>query len=275
MSSLTSFQVALRRPNSAPSTDSDLLGIYLTIYDILVDDDEDVRDHGASIVSWILSDPALGTGTEDMQKLSLMPLAAKSRLLAFINSNFADSVALCVEATRRLTGTLSVVNQDGGCNSLGDDTDLQLFAVDTLLQELGRQDTTLFVQEKQNLFKDDVDDAEQWASILQSLTSTAIPLAVACQVEAWVLHGLTVLSNTAESETDGPLGWASKPAVFTVGMRVILGAQVVMHWAGNGVGISKYDEVRNLLEEFNEVGRAAAVHMIWLRRLQETLRKSH
>ena len=257
------------------STDSGLLGIYLTIYDILVDDDEDIRNQGASIVSWILSDPTLDTDTGEMQNLSLMPLTAKSRLLSFVKSGYVDSVVLCVEAVQRLTGTPPFIYRSGNGNSLDETTNLQLPPVGSLLQEVGQEDTTLFIEEKQNLFKDDVDNAEQWASVLRSLSSRAIPLTVASQVETWVLHGLLVLVDTASNERDGPLGWTSKPAVFTLGMRVILGAQVVLHWAGNGVIISKYDTLRNLLEKLIEVGGATAVHISWLCRIQETLGKSH
>lgn len=241
----------------------------------MIDDDEDVRDQGASIVSWILSDPTLDTVTGEMQTISLMPVAAKSRLLSFVKSGYANSVVFCVEAVQRFAGTPSVIHRSVDLTASGKDTNLQLPSVDSLLQEMGREDTALFIEEKQNLFKDDVDDAEQWASVLRSLSSTAIPLTVASQVEAWVLHGLAVIVDTASNKTDGPLGWTSKPAVFTLGMRVILGAQIVLHWAGNGVVISKYDKVRNLLEQLTEVGGATAVHMSWLCRIQETLGKSH
>src|SRR5690606_17180072 len=91
-----------------------------------------------------------------------------------------------------------------------------------------KEDTALFSQEKQNLYKDDVMDTVFWANLLRSLSSRPIPSVYVSDLTAWVLDGLSVLTETAKNEVDGPLGWTNKAEVFTLGFRVICAADVVL-----------------------------------------------
>ena len=82
---------------------------------------------------------------------------------------------------------------------------------------------------------------------------------------------------TADEEgKDGLMGWASKPEIFTLGMRVINIAAVLVSRefsASGSLGESKTvleGQLRSLLES----GRAASLHDEWLLRTQAALEMS-
>lgn len=230
--------------------------MYLALYDTLNDDDEEIRDTGADIVSWILS-PTLAEFTSQ----SLLPPAASFRFSIFLAQDYSGSPELFIQAICRLTGQTI---ETGSMRNSRSTTAVLLTPVHNLLASARKEDNSLFVEEKQNLFIDEVKEAETWSRVLQQLSKSACDKTVAADFSVWVVRGIDALTETAKSEVDGPLGWTSKPEVFTLGMRVILGAGVVQHWSTTGVVGAAEFCVLERLEKLRAAGQESLLHETWI-----------
>jgi hypothetical protein len=130
---------------------------------------------------------------------------------------FPTTVALMREGLWRLTGS-RILN---GCLA---PSAVQQFS------EARHESTALFAIEKQNLFVDEVREAVIWSRVLKRLSKRALTVEHAAALSKWVTEGLEKLIEVADSEVDGPLGWASRPNMFILGMRIILATDVLLCW---------------------------------------------
>ena len=268
VSSLECFKTGLRPFDLEASTDPRLLRIYLAIYDTLLDDDDDVRSKGAAIVSWILSDPIKPESGEPLiGDVSLCPPAAVVWLLEFMCTSYGYSERFFAECISRLTGmnlvdsTKSYNASDAQCSM--DNLSLYLIPVRNLLTVARKEDSSLFVEEKQNLYKDPVQEAERWAGAIHLLSPLTFQPRFASQFERWALEGLECLTKVASNELDGPLGWTSKPEVFVLGMRVLKAVEVVKTWAGQGLTTCSLEHLDVLTKKWN----TSNVHPLWTNKL--------
>ena len=281
-SSIAGFQGALRPYNLKAGTGPELLRVYIALHDSLNDDDEDVRQKGADTTSWVFSTPVSADGPVEAINLSLGPVVAKTRLSNFLALNYHESTPLFSEAIQRLTGMMpegkDLSDRKGDqvvvTNSGDDRLNTHLTPVKESLLEAMKEDRSLFVEEKQNLFIDEVKESEMWARLIQELSAVALKPRVVSALKSWVKEGLESLIETARDATDGPLGWTSKPEVYTLGMRVILAAEVVMYWARKGVTDVEGGETEMLLQELLKVGIQSSLHVLWLQRIQEAIEKT-
>lgn len=253
------------------------LGVYLALYDSLVDDDEDVRGQGARVASTILSVTASTAADTDTTTLSLSPPAAKERLLHFLSESYRSSVLLCVESVRRLTGMDSVLDsasanmQDHGAQIKQASINFHFRPVADLYSEARTTSNIVFVEERQNLYIDTVSEAEAWAQLLLRLDPDAWPLSVASDLETWTVEGLAQILKTLQSGVDGALSPTSKPEVFTLFTRVILAAKVlIVRWETRASSVEKGQEhiCVELLEKLLELGRSRLFHDLLLHRIE-------
>lgn len=86
------------------------------------------------------------------------------------------------------------------------------------------EDNSLFVEEEQNLYVDEVRDAQMWIGILMTGTDELWEEAQT-QVATWAFHSLCAIEKVTAERMDGPYGWTSKPQVFALCARVILAAR--------------------------------------------------
>ncbi len=269
VASIKTFITVLQAHDSIPNTVPELLGVYLALYDALVDDDEDVRDQASVVVSSLLSVSRRYGDSKATTSPSLSSLAASPRLLLFLVREYNESVCLWSEAIQRLTGaSLSVKNLP-----IKEPPTLQLRPVKVLLQEAMRTDNALFVEEKQNLFVDDVKEAEMWAGALADLNARPDAISKSA-LGTWTLDGISALTVTIRNNVDGPLGWTSKPEAFTIGIRVILAAKLLLD--GHEIVDSparkeRQEKCRDSLSTFLDVGRENMVHDLWLQRIEEVI----
>lgn len=201
-------------PTSAPSPL--VLGLGLILYDMLQDDDDEIRDLAALATSTFVF------RTSSAQVAHTVPLLATQHLLTHLLGLFPKSAALATHALRRLTST---------------EPPSPLFQVPFAesLNEVTKPQTALFAQEKQNLFKDDVLDTLCWARLLASPgIASALSVPVLDSVATWTTETLAVLTARYETEADGVLGWASKPEVFTWLIRVVCLSESVLHSGTKG-----------------------------------------
>ena len=225
--------------------ESRLLQAALAVYDALNDDDDDIRNLVAEITPWILAGSADSVPTD-----IAVPLIASQNLAAGLTSIF-DSQGLCKEAIRRLTG--SAIQEPGPSQTVAE-----------LLADAQKENTSLFVVEKQNLFIDTVREARLWSQVASSLSTSTVPPPLAESLAAWVVKGIATFTTAQKENFDGPLGFSSKPQVFSLGMQLIYAAEVLLTWKRLKVRFSvKASHLRRMLFEWIEVGQSKGMHEMW------------
>ena len=263
-------------------TDLQLLGVYLALYDSLIDDDEDVRDQGAKVASTIISKNMATDGVNDTPTLSLSPPAARKRLLRFLCDSYATSKKLSVESVRRLTGIdsapdfISADVQGGESESKQGKSVLRLRPVADLSLEARTTSTVVFVEERQNLYIDTVSEAESWAGLLLQLDPDAWPSRLTSDLEIWPVEGLEHMIEILQEGVDGALSLTSKPEVFTLFTRVLQTAKVVIMRRGTQAspeGNSKEHVCVRLLEKLLDLGRSRQLHDLLLYRIEMILQE--
>lgn len=228
---------------------------------MLNDDDEEIRDVTASTASWVLSYSSVSPG----KAVALDCLNAGELLAAFISQNYSSSRPLCDKILQYITGQKR--------RASGRVSRAKPIAVSGLISEFRKESTILFVEEKQNLFIDEDREQDLWTKSLFHLAEFAYDGSSITEVCRWVSEGLSYLCELADGnvELDGPLGWTSKPEIFTLGVRVINIAIALSSKdfpASKLVGLQQQDILREGIKSLADRGRGAALHPEWLSRAQ-------
>ena len=255
-----------------PGPEPALLGPYMVLYDTLLDDDEDIRAQGSRIVSSILS-AHTDTG------VSLSAAAAKNRLLDFLAHRYRGSKALFIEAMRKLTGLSSIFSATSHKYASDNDDEfqnipLQLRPVAELSLQAQTTQIAVFVEEKQNLYVDEVLEADGWASLLVCMDLKAWEPTVVSTLQSWTVDGLQYLLDFCEKVYDlQALSPLSIPEMYTLFMRIILSAKVLMNKATqvSSKRNAMKQECRVLLEKVLEVGTQKRLHGLLLDRIRYIL----
>lgn len=263
VASLHSFSRGLRSVGNPPRTEPHLLDIYLVLYDMLNDDDEELRDIAASTASWVLSYSSVSPNAA----VALGPLNSSALLVSFIIEHYSGSAQLAKRVVRYLTGQEPRIS--------GSDNNTRLAAVSDLVAEYSQESTILFVEEKQNLFIDEVREVDIWIQALARLKRDAYPKDLVQQVSSWVSRGLEYLMEYLGQNTgrDGLLGWISKPESFALCVRLISlssGFASSSFGAPNDLAVGP-EVLRKQLETLLDTGRSAAMHNELLSRIQSGL----
>jgi hypothetical protein len=219
---------------SSRTTGPVLLALTLVLYDMLNDDDDEIRDVAALATTKLFVAQNFRGGRD-----TTVPILTTHHLARFLATRFYNSNYLASEALSRLANPSVPFGR--------------------VLQDARREDTSLFATEKQNLYKDDSLDAVLWSRVLPHITLSATKY---LQLKAWVLDALCVLTTTAEQEVDGALGWSSKSEVFTLGIRVFCAAEVVLD-----------GEIMLALGRLMEEARGGEVHGLWVEKVEKVLEK--
>lgn len=187
------------------------------LYDTLNDDDDEIRNLSAETVSALL-------------RKSLVALAAQVGLAEYISKMHVRARSFAWNVVCRMTGSkLETV----------DNIRFRLQPIGSQLSGAMEDDDSLFVEEEQNLFIDEVREAKLWSRIFEETAldtwnweradfdienTWSQPHAA---VAAWVMEGLLAL-NALLAKDDGPLGWTSKPTVFALATRLLLSANAII-----------------------------------------------
>lgn len=198
------------------------------LYDSLNDDDDEIRDLSAQTASALL-------------KKSLLPLAASRELAAYLKQKYPNSTLFAENVVCRMTGNPITYAFKYELEGLP----LQTAAVH--FSKALKNDDSLFVEEEQNLFVDEVREVKVWSELVCEKSSYIL--------EGWVREGLKSLNELLEKE-DGPLGWMSKAATFAVCMRILVTAKAILR-VGSAAG---EDDIKEALEVFRELGRKKKCH---------------
>lgn len=234
------------------------IGLCLTVYETLNDDHDDIRELGAKVALRIVA----AVEPHKRYPPDVVPSVACYMLCAYLVKNHYQSTVLVAEAIRRLVGKNEI-------------SALVFPSFRTTLLQAARVDVALFGEEKQNLYLDEVREADAWSRILMRLSTDALPKHLGDGFTEWVMDGLDVLTTTAKSELDGPLGWTSKPEVFTLGWRVIHAADVVLNWRTRSRKINMTGSfIKQKLRELADAGEKIFMHEIWLCQIETVLERS-
>jgi hypothetical protein len=218
----------------------------LAVYDLLNDDDEEIRIEASETASKIFSaDSASGPTT------ALVPLVATQRLAELAARRWPTSPTLFDAALSRAFG------------STVESVEYQLLCLE-------RAEYALFAEEKQNLYIDDVRETRMWAKVAMHLSpATAAARSKALEaLSLWVKGGLVALKAKFEQNADGPLGWTTDENAFLLGLRVVHAAELLLLLVGRGMALPVgQDELRGLLLAVKDCGG----NVLWAREVERVL----
>ncbi|KAI0850975.1 putative death-receptor fusion protein-domain-containing protein [Daldinia vernicosa] len=244
-----STSVALKLTSTEKNSDSAHLPWLIALYDALNDDDDEVRAAAASAATPLLSNQRL------------ISVEAGRRLLHWLLAHYGDVDEFRAHVACRMAGNLpsspssSYVTLEQVPTGATPSTAKRLLKgwipAEAQLAVAMRFDDSLFVIEEQNLYVDEVREAHRWSNIFSSLPQQ-YPSEATAALSQWCLSGLETLSRIATAEgTDGPLGWTSKPEVFAICARILIG--------GTALAATGDDQIRDAVKRFRDEGRRAEV----------------
>ncbi|PPJ54294.1 hypothetical protein CBER1_06556 [Cercospora berteroae] len=202
--------------NTEPKLADSFLQLCLAVYDLLNDDDEDIRLLASEIVTRILAaGPTRAPASE--------PIVASQRLLTFCVGRWLDSPNLVARAFQR-SFDLS-------------DTETTSRSVAQQLEASTQNDTALFAEEKQNLYIDEAKEVRVWSQVLQKLSLQAIDKTLISTIATWVDEGLNALTIHSESNADGALGWTTQPEIYVLGLQVVYAVELLFNFSARGAKI--------------------------------------
>jgi hypothetical protein len=242
-----------------------LLRLTLLVYDALNDDDDDIRELAASVAIRVVKGPGYNPDTP-----AVVPLLAARQLAEHFVAVYSNSSVLFEEAIRRFMSGVVCSAMFPPSPPPQPDVNPQT-QFQEQLAEARMENSALFAQEKQNLYIDETREIELWAGVLERLLFEADPSSsFADAFEQWVVDGIRELTVTTRAEVDGSLGWSSNPEVFTLGMRVLYGAKVLLKWSSllqvrdDVPFMASREDYLALLMGWAEVAKERGLHGLWL-----------
>jgi hypothetical protein len=201
---------------------SHYLQIYLILYDLLNDDDDDVREIAASAASRFL--PFEENVSRTLVDQS--PRVASEKLALFLGDKFRHESHFTSAALKRIWFSPSTTEKRESAKQ-----DIKDCSVKVSLESLKKSSNVLFEEERQNLYIDDIREVEIWSYVLKSIEPP--DEGYLNSLGDWVLTALQDLSDYLNQNVDfdGPLGLTSQADTLTLFLRVTELAGVVLHWA--------------------------------------------
>jgi hypothetical protein len=222
-----------------------------SVYDLLNDDDEEIRIEAAKSAHKILC-----AATKNAASGPTVPLVATQQLAELLTQRLPESSDLFETAISRAFG---VSSQDAK-------------SVEQQLQSFDKAEYALFAEEKQNLYIDDVRETRMWAKVaMHAFTSVAQEPAMARLAE-WTVDGLAALKSKFETSIDGPLGWSTNDSAFLLGLQVVHAAEVSLHLAERGVLLPVESLVlRDGMVAFLQAAKSCGGNGSWIREGERVL----
>ncbi|KAK2868039.1 hypothetical protein FQN49_003220 [Arthroderma sp. PD_2] len=183
-----------------------LVDAVFVLYDMLNDDDVELREMATLIASQVLADQSI---------VFRLPAAAAAEITDFLTINYSSLLQVFEGGLKRFLGAFNRKRPFGP-------------AADVLNKAI-KESTVLFAEEKQNLYIDDVREIKIWAEHLIRLDDEAMDVHLYKQFTSWVTDGLDALIEIAATKPkDSLLGWTSNVDVFVTGLRILHGAKVLL-----------------------------------------------
>ncbi|QSZ28922.1 hypothetical protein DSL72_003429 [Monilinia vaccinii-corymbosi] len=236
---------------------SEILPFLITLYDTLNDDDDEIRELGAEIVSSIVGKP-------------LIPLAACEEFAEWLRLKYPQDQMFGWNVVCRITGSEDFIFHGAYAG---------LCSPEDQLSAAMKQDDALFVEEEQNLFIDEVREANLWSNILsRELELLGVDGSgeehwhQLSRLSKWILGALRKL-NVLMEQADGPLGWTSKPSMFASCIRILSGSNALLEVRSTvPETISRVlcqEEISKALNTFKTLGEKNDLHPSLLSKVRE------
>jgi hypothetical protein len=242
------------------------LAAILLVYDCLNDDDEEIREVAAEIAS-----RALQPSYQTYPRKPIIPIVASQKLAGLMTTSFPESSSLFFEAVKRLTG-VKRRNKDGEL----------LPSASRSFENSSREETALFIIERQNLYIDDVREAMLWSAVARRLSPRAAKCGTLRALSSWAHSALSKLLSKTRDFDNKALSWPSTPKAFVFGMRAVCAADVVLHWTTIMESRNSHDGLEGaggsaMLEQLAELvisGEQNGLHGVLLRRAEKVLQRA-
>jgi hypothetical protein len=221
----------------------------LAVYDLLNNDDEEIRIEAAETASKIFSADSSASGPT--ASATLVPLVATQRLSELAARGWHTSSTLFDAAISRAFGST-------------------VQSVEYQLLCLQRAEYALFAEEKQNLYIDDVRETRMWAKVAMHLAGTAAQSKAIEALSLWVKDGLVALKAKFEKDADGPLGWTTDENAFLLGLRVVHAAELLLLLLSRNetaLPAVEQEELRSSLLALKDCGG----NVLWAREVERVL----
>ncbi|KAF8531293.1 putative death-receptor fusion protein-domain-containing protein [Trichophaea hybrida] len=194
LSSLSSLALPLKLKTGA---DEALIRAYSLVYDLLNDDDDDIRLSAASLAQQILGSEIL-----------LLPLTTAEKLTLSLPRYFPVSTVLLQTAISRITGDVTAVES---------------------WQKATKKDKILFQREKQNLWVDAVGVVEVWGVVAELVLARGVGKKEIEGLREWVGEGRRLVAEreTVDGSVEVTGGWGREEEVVAFLARVRVAAKVV------------------------------------------------
>ncbi|ESZ93537.1 hypothetical protein SBOR_6079 [Sclerotinia borealis F-4128] len=226
----------------------EILPCLITLYDTLNDDDDEVRELGALIVSSIVGKP-------------LIPLAACEEFAEWLRLKYPQDQMFGWNIICRITGSDEFIFHGAYAG---------LCSPEDQLSAAMKQNDALFVEEEQNLFVDEVREAQIWSNLLSRHFKMMENDGTGeehwqqySHLAKWILVALRKL-NMLMKKDDGPLGWTTKPSMFASCIRILLGTNALLELQ-TSLSESKsrilcQNEIREALSIFTDLAEKNDLH---------------
>lgn len=221
----TYFRLIRQGPDSSEPPQVSLRSKVI-LYNLLNDDDEDVRMQAASAAAGLLQQH-----DQRWHGLGLTAMAARELLLSRLVQEHGEAIELAESAVMRILLLRENMDEKSGMQSL---TDVFALSVSSKLHRLLLAKDDLFAEERQNLYIDDVQEIKTWRRVLCGCVGVFTQEQVDL-VAGWAVEGLqsvldTLRGSLATSSTNDGSGWGGKQTpqdLQAVGAR-----RVTMHPLG-------------------------------------------
>ena len=221
--------------NGEPPIRNPLTAISL-VYDMLNDDDEEIRTLGEKTTASILDRwyEVLPSSQPEHATKPLCSLASREALMQWIMELLGSDEdptyplerhEVCSLATQRIVGLSSL--RLGNEQKLLDDVTAD--SVTTRLASIWKSMNDLFAEERQNLYVDELQEIRQWARVLRRCGMHLDPHATTAVI-IWISEGLRQVHlaiNADDTDSAFPLGLTYNGEILSLFVRVISLAAIV------------------------------------------------
>jgi hypothetical protein len=185
--------------------DETLIPVYALLFDLLNDDDDDLRLLASQLTRMVLPD----------SKVFLVPLVAAENLALELPRCYPGSSVLLAEAVTRITGSVDARKE---------------------WERVTRRDTILFRKEKQNIWVDSGWIVRIWGAVAEMCVARGADGEAVRRLRGWVQSAEKCVQEMEKREGGREMirGWASEEEVEVFMVRMMEGRRFVekfRHWA--------------------------------------------
>lgn len=177
VAALSIYSKLFRRLRMLDLHDDSSLQILLILYDLLNDDDEDVRNNAVFAATDMLSELS-------NQPFDICPLAIRELLISIVFPKYQENTRLAHIALSRVFG-----DYNSHASSFGMQAPHYAYSFADRLKRILIDASDLFAEEKQNLYVDELKDLQHWSDLL-GRSSKPIGADATLRVESWILQGI-------------------------------------------------------------------------------------